>query len=369
MASPIFVSNPRAGYSLKALLRGIQIALLSAYRSIQGPFWHSSNVKTHASCLLYSILAQLCLCTPLLGLKFLSSMMNYVHPPALLLDLTSGMRYLLWDVFHLPVVTVSAAAYFCSFPDDAFLKTLEFYEQKTNPLKDISELSFAMKALPLDEKETTQFPPSFEIIYKKYTSSEMFLEFSQRIIATLISNILIFAAHKLPLVGSLTLGLISFQVFNDIIGTDRAVVLFLVIQVIPHNITLAIITYYWGCKNLTHDLLKPFFARVRFTNRERQQWLKSRGGPLLGFGIFYFMLINRYPWVSFVLYNIASSSMAYFLTKLSDAPPSQSNRLIDWNVSQLLWSKEQESAFLNGGFVTDDEVFLAVPFSSLFDLS
>lgn len=287
-------------------------------------------------------------------------------------DTISGLRYVLWDVCHLPVVAVSAAAYFSSLLDDAFVKTLEFYELKITPLEGASpifELSFTMSRLLSEEKLTNQFPPSFEIMYQKYTSSEMFLEFSQRIIATLVSNILLLTAHKLPFVGSLILGLISFQVFNDIIGTDRAVILFLAIQVIPHNATVAMITYYWGCKNLTHDLLKPFFSRVRFTNRERQQWLKSRGGALLGFGTVYFILINRYPWVSFVLYNIASSSMAYFLTVLSDAPPTQSNRLIDWNVSQLLWSKEQELAFLDGKFATIDTAFFAVPFSSLFNFS
>lgn len=370
MASPIFVSNPRAGYSLKALLRGIQIALLSAYRSMQGPFWHSSNIRIHTIALIYSILVQLCLCTPLLGLKILSNALKYLFPLILFLETVSGMRYVLWDVLHLPIVVVSAAAYFSSVPDDAFMRSLEFYEQKMNLFKDASinvDFSFAMRTLPADEQQASHFPPTFDSIYKKYTSSEMFLEFSQRIIATLISNVLLFAAHKLPFVGSLTLGLISFQVFNEIIGTDRAVILFLAIQVMPHNVTVAIISYYWGCKNLTHDLLKPFFARVRFTNRERQQWLKSRGGPLFGFGIFFFILINRYPWICFVLYNIACSSMAYFLTKLSDAPPTQPNRLIDWNASQLLWSKEQESAFLDGEFAKSSEGFFAVPFSPSFD--
>lgn len=309
------------------------------------------------------MIIHLCLCTPFIGLRVLDFVVSEITSFHRIGPLVGGLQFVLLDVLHLPAVLVSAAVYFINLPDDAFVECLKFYDAIGNRA---NLYTLALTALSLDEKESGIFPPTLDRIKHKYITSQNFLEFSQRASASIISNLAVYVAHQLPLVGSLLLGLISFQTFNDIIGTDRAVVLFLVIQVMPHTATIAIMTYYWGGRNLCHDLLMPFFARVKFTNRERQQWMKSRGGPLLGFGMVYFFLINQLPWLSFVVFNVASGSMAYLLTKLSDVPPAQSNRLIDWNSSQLLWEKAQELLFLDGAF-TSDEGFAAFPCSSLID--
>lgn len=342
----------------------MQLAILGAYRSLQSPHWHHPNVYRHLlASIKYSVLVHLCICTPLIGLRVLDSVVSQVSSCDRIRPLAAGLLYVLLDVLHLPAVLVSASAYFISLPDETFVECLKFYDSIS---KRPDLFALALVALSPNEMGTDIFPPTLERIKHKYSTSQPFLEFSQRASATIISNLAVWAAHKVPLVGSILLGLISFQTFNDIIGTDRAVILFLVIQVIPHRATMALMTYYWGSRNLCHDLLLPFFSRVKFTKRECQQWMKSRGGPLLGFGAVYFVLINQFPWLSFVLFNVASGSMAYLLTKLSDAPPAQSNRLIDWNGSQLLWEKVKELLLLDGAF-TDDEGFAAFPCSSLID--
>ncbi|WPK26197.1 hypothetical protein PUMCH_003545 [Australozyma saopauloensis] len=369
MASPIFVSNPRAGYSLKAFLRGIQLAILGTYRLSQSPRWKTAKYLAHfPQTLLYSIVVQLCLCCPIFGLKVLAYAVSYRTESKYLEVFVYGLQYVVFDVLHLPIVIVSAALYFSWFPDESFMATIKHYDELNSSASEMALLLYSTTLALLEQQEPKigGFPPTFASIQHKYKNSQIFLEFAQRISATLILNLLLFTAHKVPIVGSIAMGLIAFQSFNEIIGTDRAVVLFLCIQAFPHDTTLSIMTYYWGCKDLMHDLLMPFFSRVKLSNRERQQWMKSRGGPLLGFAMFFFLLINRLPWMSFVIYDIASGAMAYFLTKLSDPPPTQTNRLIDWNVSQMLWSKEKEQSFLLGQFALVDEGYASFPGSSLF---
>ncbi|RKP31367.1 hypothetical protein METBISCDRAFT_22399 [Metschnikowia bicuspidata] len=374
MASPICVSNPRAGYSVEALLCGVQLAVLVAYRCIQGLHWSRPKVYAHLpQAIRYSVLVQTCLCVPTAVLYVLFHVFYRFGWLSWLLPAQDGTRYMLFDVLHLPVVLAAGAAYSLKLADDSFMEILALvdlvYPEQLGQANQEPLFSAALLPLTPDSAEApaTNFPPPIACIQLRYPSSQGFLGFSQRTIATCVSSLLLWGAHKVPVAASVLLGLISFQTFNEIIGTDRAVVLFMVIQVIPHSATVSLMTCYWGCKDLTHDLLMPFFSRVRFTEREWKQLMNSRGGPLLGFGAVFFVLINRFPWVSFVLFNIASVSMAYFLTELSDAPPAQANnRLIHWNVSQLLWSKDKEQAFLAGDFAAVDEGFAPVPGSSLF---
>lgn len=60
---------------------------------------------------------------------------------------------------------------------------------------------------------------------KRHESSQFFANFFQRAIAIMFSNLLL-NPYKLALVGSYTLGLITFQELNDLVGTDRAVFFF-----------------------------------------------------------------------------------------------------------------------------------------------
>lgn len=278
----------------------------------------------------------------------------------------STLKSIQFNVLNISVFVISASRYFSSNLDRLFLSSLEFidsvYLQK-HPDRVSQQFHSNLVALTTEEKYLT---PSWSQIKAKYSSSQEFAVFIQRYLKNWAANLTIVLLGKLPYIGSIVLGLISIQNLNNKIGTVRALIVFGVLQLLPKYYSIMFLNAYWGSRSMVHDLLLPYFSRVRFTKLEKDQWIKSREGLLFGFGFCYFMLIKRLPWIGLLIYGFAESSVAYLITKVSDPPPNQVSQLVQWNASQLVWNKEKELELLLGVTFEKDEGFQPVPGSYLF---
>lgn len=369
MASPIFISNPPPGFSVVAIIRGFQLAILGAFRSLQNPKLFKTQYYRQAGLAIgISVLLQVSLWAPIVLLRILAFVLGLLGPVDNVKEFAKWLKNFQFNVLNISVFVVSASRYFTKGLDNLFLMSLEFIDSvylRRHPDRTMQQFYSNLVALSTDEKIYT-LRPTWTDTRKKYSTFQDLAGFISLYVRNWTSILAVFLLGKIPFVGSIILGLISFQSLNDKIGTVRALAVFSAIQVLPKNYGVMFLTTYWGSRSMVHDLLSPYFSRVRFTKIEKEQWIKSREGILFGFGLCYFLLIKKFPWFGLLIYGFAESSVAYLITKVSDPPPNQISQLVHWNASQLVWNKEKELEIILGDFANKDEGFQPIPGSFIF---
>lgn len=375
MPSPIFISKPPPGFSILAILRGIQLALLGAYRSLQNPkLFQSSYYKQAWTAVKYSVLLQFILLLPLLSLKVFFKFLSLLFTHDRDLDnIVGNLGYFQKNVLNLGVFVISGVRFLGPDLDQLFLTSLKFIDNVyITKHPDRTDHQYHDNLLAMSARtndfQYTKSSNWFTSVKSMYKNSGEFSSFLQRYAKSCAFNICIFFLCRVPKIGPIILGLISFQNFNDKVGTVAASVIFIILQTLPKHYSVLFLTIYWGSRNMIHDLLLPYFVRIHVSKTEKEQWMKSREELLFGFGLCYYFLIYQFPWIGILIYGFAESSIAYLVTKVTDPPPSQRNQLINWNLSQLVWDKEKESSVLHGTFVDVDEGFAPIPGSFIVDV-
>ena len=156
-------------------------------------------------------------------------------------------------------------------------------------------------------------------------------------------SLAVFAASYLPYVGRLVLPAASFYTFNNAVGLGPASLIFGVGVLLPRRYLVVFLQTYFASRSLVRELLEPYFARVRFSKKEKQHWFRSREGLLFGFGVGFYILL-RVPLLGVLIYGIAEASTAYLITKITDPPPPPA-RSDGFAASQQVWRNKHE--FLN----------------------
>lgn len=376
MASPVFISKPPPGFSPIAIIRGIQLGLLGAYRSLQNPqLFQSVYYKQATSAIIYSVGLQLLLWTPIVALKMAFRVLSFLFRD---LSETShvvvtNLSYFQHNILNLSIFVISALRFFKPELDELFLLSLQFVDQvyaKKHP--DREPRGYHANLISCTKVRDAHHIRAgkrslFDSLRNKLSQSLDFTAFLNRYLRNCLFNIAVYSLCRVPKLGSVVVGVISFSNFNNVVGTVPAVAVFLILQLLPTTAKVLFLTIYWGSRSMIHDLLLPYFIRVQFTKIEKDQWIKSREGVLFGFGLCYFTLIYYLPWVGILIYGFAESSAAFLVTKVSDPPPEQVHQLIDWNATQLVWNKEKEHYILSGQFSEYDEGFNPIPGSFMLD--
>lgn len=369
MASPILISNPPPGFSVLAIIRGFQLAILGAYRSLQNPSLFNLRYYRQALfAIIASLAIQFIIWSPILLVRFVIKLISVFVRPDRLNDLALGLKHIQFNVLNIGVFMVSASRFFNPQLDQLFLESLEFIDQvRVAKHPATKDKPFYLNLVSLATEEQITFKrPTLAGIRSKWLSSQEFAAFMLRHISRGAFSIAIFFIGKIPMIGSFVLGAISFQNLNNKIGTVNAAVIFCFLQIIPKQYAILFLTTYWGSRNMIHDLLMPYYSRVKFTKSDKEQWTRTREGILFGFGLCFFIIIHKLSWCGLLIYGFAESSAAYLITKVTDPPPSHPAHLLKWSSTQLMWSKEKEHRLLSGKAIEKDEGFLPIPGSFLF---
>ncbi|CUM66360.1 uncharacterized protein PRCAT00004024001 [Priceomyces carsonii] len=374
MASPIFMSKPPPGFSILAIVRGIQLGLLGAYRTLQNPDLFKSKFYLRAiSAIKISILIQIAINAPVFLLKwFLVTVNLFLKHKWKLNSLISDVNHFQKHVLNINVFLITLIRFFRDDLDEAFLLSLKYTDEvrlKKHPNEPEQAYYKGLVELPKYDNERSDSKVKnryVRLVKSKFKNSTEFQAFLKRYLTNTSINLMIYLISRMPKIGSVVMALISFQVFNDKIGTVPSSIFICLLNVLPKYYNRIILAAFWGANNTTYDLLLPYFNRVKLTKFEKDQWVKSRQGVLFGFGLCYYFLINRFPWVSILTYGFAQSSSAYLITKITDPPPAQASALINWNPTQLIWNKDKENYILTGNFFKTDEGYRPLPGSSLF---
>lgn len=356
MASPIFTSKASSGFSAKAILRGIQLAILGIYRSLQNPNLYTTFYYERAFvAIAISIAAFLALRLPI----YLLQLFAFIFKGKYFEGFIDSSKELV-KILNLGAFFVSLSQHFSTDFDDLFLASMSFMDsipQLHNQENSGQKFHVNLVALKRDREEQHVFK---ELMISGYATGQgliaVVLKYLEISISTSIFYMLLHVDKLFPFV----LGFITFLSLNSKIGVLQSMVVFGILLSVPPYYSTLFWNTYWGSRRMILDFLHPFFSRVRFTKIEKEQWIRSREGVLLGFSLFIYISVRQFPCLCLLVYGLAESGAAYLVTKVSDPPPRQVSQLVQWNTTQVVWDKEKEKCTIEGKFV-DDVGFRPIP--------
>ncbi|ODV77135.1 uncharacterized protein CANTADRAFT_57022 [Suhomyces tanzawaensis NRRL Y-17324] len=349
MPSPIFISKPSEAFSIWVILRGLQLAILSTYRSLQNPsiLYHPTYIPCLTRIAWMSLVVYVLLNGPLYLSKTIVFCGNHinlftVNGRTVQASLTQFMHTYL----DLHIFLITLAGYYDPQSDRLFLVNVQFSDSVNNT-------TYHQNLTKLPCKKVVQQGSTWsQHLHDLLRNCPQFKFFIRRYAKYYLFNLVIYALVSYPSrLSTLILCFILFQTVLDKLGSISTFGVIAVLNLLPSHYIGSFLAGYYGVSNLSQDLLLAYFHRINFTKFEQNQWLKSREGVLFGFGLFNYWLIKSYPAFSVIIYTLAQLNMGYLITKLTDVPPSNTNALINWTSSQLVWTKQY--SVIDGEFIND----------------
>ena len=153
--------------------------------------------------------------------------------------------------------------------------------------------------------------------------------------------------------GTCIVGLLLFQNLITVTDIWGAALFTVLLSKLPFDYSISVVLCFAECPVYMHDLILPYFTRVKLTNREKRNWIRSREGVLFGFTLCFYLTVLRFPVAGVIIIRLSEVSLGYLLPKLSDIPPATQSLLVTWSGTQIVWGKEKEQAVLTGAFVNE----------------
>jgi len=348
MASDLNSSKFLPSYSIRNIFWGFQLAILGTYYSLRNPKLFKERYYVEACrSIFFARYLHLFVRSPSVMIKILVVCIGVFLVLVGILTLECVANDFQFSVF-LSRKVVSVSQNFTKDLNRLFFANLEWVDSKylvKHPEDTFHQYYHKLEALSTDRDDSLT-----PLQREKIAAGESALFFKQHIITALLIKILSYFPY-LQLLGSIVLALIFFLGLRSRIGTVRSCVISSVLLILPKELMMTLLMLYCGIRNLVHDLLLPYFSRVKFTKMDKDQWIKSREGLLLGFGYCYYFAIFKFPWVGVLIYGLAQSSMAYVITKISEPPPDLA-QLVNWTADQLAW---KDNKTVDDGETRNDE--------------
>ncbi|KAL2163737.1 hypothetical protein VTH06DRAFT_5796 [Thermothelomyces fergusii] len=363
-------------FDINAILRGMQLTLVGAFRALQNPgLFTSKHYKQAIKAVILGYIIRLLIAFPISGIRLLIWLLSFVLP----LDqvswddsVVSGLSFIEEHVLQAPLFFMSLMRYISPTLDDLFMESLLWvdltYVQKHQPGIDSSVLSemymlpppledrqlqkLQLKELPLNKDLTDPvklrdmyYPPlklyhGEDVRDHRVRTAGSFARFLHRFARKAALSLAIYAASFVPYAGRLVLPAASFWTFKRAVGLGPASVIFGTGMLLPRRYLVVFLQSYYASRSLVRDLLEPYFKRIVFTAEEKRKWFRSREGLLFGFGIGFYLLL-QVPLIGVLIYGIAEASTAYLITKVTDPPPPPAHSQ-GFAQTQLEWRNKQK---------------------------
>ncbi|SGZ52605.1 CIC11C00000001280 [Sungouiella intermedia] len=348
MASILNSSKFLPSYSIRNILWGFQLAILGTYYSLKNPKLFKQSYYVEACRVSFlSISLSLAIRYPFTIIPILVVFIGLYILLFELFTLQCFVNYFQFTVFNFfKVVRVSGNLN--KELNELFLVSLEYMDlvdHQKHPDDTFHQYHYKLEAL-----STRSSALLTKLQREQIIEGESTVFFKQHIITALLVMVVSCFPYLL-LVGSIVPALIIFLGLRSRIGIVLSCVITAVLLTLPKEFSMMFLILYWGSRNMVHDLLLPYFSKVKFSKMDKDQWIKSREGLLLGFSMCYYTAIIKFPWVGLLIYGLAESSMAYMIRKISEPPPDQM-QLVRWTVDQLVW---KDNKTLDDGETRNDE--------------
>ncbi|ODV90888.1 hypothetical protein CANCADRAFT_44518 [Tortispora caseinolytica NRRL Y-17796] len=339
MPSPVFLSRPRSGMNVWAVVRGAQLTFVGTYRALQNPAlldakFYKAALYTAAICLLLHGLVLI----PIYIFRIFLTIGTWIfvgsQRRSSIFDLLVFIENAILDLPGLMIILIRLLA--PELLDEIFMSSLHAIDaQNKAKHPGLQKLYYPQLSSDWKASDLTVSAPSFNL--KKRLRMAHVSKYAYRHARRVLLSLAVYVASSLPLLGRYVMPAMTFSNIYQIAGLYPALALGASTLITSRQLNAALLTSFFGARACSRQLLQPYFARLpktTFTNQERKQWYARREGILLGFGLAFFWLL-RVPYFGAFAYGFAQASAAYLITKITDPPPSQHSELHNWVTTQL----------------------------------
>lgn len=349
MASPIFASNPNPSFSIIALLKGAQFAVLGVYRLSQDQFIYENSkyFKFTLITIMISILVQATLSIPNLLIRLSCfALETLFHKEAEYYPLIQKINFIQAELLHLPqIVLLLIYSHYIGTFEEIFLNGLQFIDRVSIARKSASSRANYSTWLLKTSKIDLDNRSSLSIKVSQYinlsTSQLNYLSPLLKSYAKLAAtNIVLYALYTLA-PSALSRFLISFFVartFNPMTGAWNSFLIFLMGLFVPPSCCIKVYSNFIFVRITVRSLLVvPYFERLKLNEIQMDNWIESRIGLTIGYGTLFHVLAFRFQYISFFLVLLEQMGLAYFIYKASDPYPEVMTDT--WILTQIYWTK------------------------------
>jgi hypothetical protein len=354
MPSPIFISRPPPGFSVLAVIRGMQLTILGGYRALKNPDLAKSKYYRQAvKALILSLIVQVAIWSPIVTAKWILRIMGHLRGNRYSDDIESSLANLrFWqNALNVGPLLISGMRFLSRKEmDDLFMMSLQFVDKVYKSKHPETDRAYYPPLKQYDVEKpipASQAPPAYNS-----STSDKFDLFIRKYAQRALTTIAVYTLSGVPVIGRFVLPVMSFYSFNQVVGTPVAATVFGVSLFAPRRWMMLFLSAFWGGRSLSRELLNPYFKRIPFSRVEKDQWFTAREGIMFGFGAGFYLLL-RIPFIGVLVYGFAEASSAYLITKVSDPPPHPS-KLGSWTEGQTIWTTDRKvisgSDLQNDGF-------------------
>ncbi|RPA86200.1 hypothetical protein BJ508DRAFT_411394 [Ascobolus immersus RN42] len=328
-----------------AILRGLQLTLVGAYRALQNPsLFESQHYRQAALAVALGLALRIIIGIPvwiLRGTLYTASFMITTNPHWVN-NVVSSLDFLERYVLQLPFFLMALMQYITPTLDELFMKSLAWVDQTylakhkddNHPLRPLYSPSLQQYTAHHERLDKTS-------ALKKQTKSS-FVIFLQRYARKAGISLAVYICSFVPYLGPLVLPAASFYSFRGAVGVVPAAIIFAIGAFLPKRWMVVGLQSYFASRGLMRELLEPYFKRVKYTPEQKRLWFRDREGLLFGFAIGWYLLIKT-PYFGILLYGIAEAATAFLVTKITDPPPPPSSpEAKDFAQSQIVWKNKHE---------------------------
>ncbi|MCJ1384475.1 hypothetical protein MMC17_007592 [Xylographa soralifera] len=301
-------------FDANAILRGVQLTVVGAYRALQNPgLFKYEHYRQAALAVGAGIAIRLLIAAPIFGIKailwLLSFMIDFEH--ATWDDkLVGGLDFIANSVLQVPFFLMSLMRYITPTLDNMFMDSLAWVDQtyiqkhKTEDPNTLRAMYYPNLRLYSSHGDTSKHKAPMD------AALAFLFRFGRRAAISLA----IYMLSYLPLVGRFVLPAASFYTFNRAVGPVPATIIF-------------------GAGK-SHERIGTF------SKEQKKLWFRDREGLLFGFGVGFYVFL-RIPLLGVLIYGIAEASTAFLITKITDPPPppTYSEKFAE---SQVRWTNKHE---------------------------
>ncbi|CCH45464.1 putative membrane protein [Wickerhamomyces ciferrii] len=346
MASPIFVSNPSPTFSLTAIVKGYQFAILGGYRLLQNQFFFENPkyFKFTLVALQLSIFVQILLSIPNYVLKVVYYGFKFFLRKEIEIDWYQGViTILIEDVLQVqPMVLLIIYTFYCDVFEDIFNSGLQYIDQVTIASHKKPKLIYSTGLIKLKRVELRKRSTFTNLLSKlEWLSISQInhLSYLFRSYLQLISgNLFLVSVSFLPYIGSPLVSFIVSRNFNSKLGSSLTLLFFIIGLIIPTEAVWKLYAFYYTTQFIIKAILNiPYFQKLNFSIQQCEDWLDSRAGLSFGFGSIFFFLEYEFNYIALVILFLQQLSIAYFITQVTDPVPDTLNE--PWILTQIYWTR------------------------------
>lgn len=340
MASPIFRSHSNT--NLLSLIKGIQLAILGAYRLLQNQLiFENANLFKFV---LKSIILSAVLQAIKNGVEFIvlyiALFIKWWKPAFKLEGFQEITELFNIEVFLLLVIYM----YYIDIFDDTFRQGVKYVDYINNKREEMYYNGLSRK-----------------IDYNKHYNF-----ITNKLINIANNNLILFLVSKFVKLDKLVIIAIIWNQTIDKIGFNFGLLISSINLFFLNSST--IIKYYNYLQvielllvNLLHyHYLQHLSFSTSSAKTQISKWIETRYGILIGFQICYFLLLWKFKYLTVLILLIETISLAFLITELTDPIPPKQNEI--WLIQQIYYNKINLR-----NFKVSNNGFKPVPFSYLMD--